>query len=143
MRLMLIFAVVAVAGCSMGEPRDGGGQSMSKMALDCTGGAAPGACVVVVNKKCPWMVCSGDVSHDPIRVHGGGNRIQWVLGAPNLNWRGAGIVPAPASGIQCNAPTGNVVQCSNAGTPSPDPRGWKYTVMLEGVPDLDPWIINN
>lgn len=144
MRLMLIGAVLAIAGCtSAGGPRGGpGGPPAADLSLHCT---PSGNCNVVVRKDCVmgFMACKPAVSHDPVIVTGGGNTILWVLAGAHLRWQGAGIVPDPQSGIQCNAPAGNTVRCSNPGRPSPTPDGWKYTVQIEGVGPLDPWIINN
>ena len=143
MRVMLICVALALAGCSeFGGPRGGGsgGPPSTRAALQCMGGSHPGNCTVVVDRNCHDDCAS--VSHDPVIVTGGANKIMWVLAKAHLKWRGAGIVPDPSSGIHCDSPNGNTVQCSNEGKPHASP-GWKYTVQIQGAPDLDPFIVNN
>ena len=146
-RFALIGAVaLVVLGCtSAGEPRGGTAEvhTTAKPTLHCTPSSD---CIVVVQKKCVlgFIACKTDVSHDPVVVTGGANTIRWVLAGPDLHWRaGGGIAPEAGSGIRCNPPAGsNTVHCENTHQPKPAP-GWKYTVMLEGLPDLDPFIVNN
>ena len=146
-RSILIGALsLAVVGCTTaGEPRGGTAEvhTMAKPTLHCTPSSD---CIVVVQKKCVlgFIACKTDVSHDPVVVTGGANTIRWVLAGPDLHWRaGGGVAPEAGSGIHCNPPAGsNTVHCENTHQPKPAP-GWKYTVMLEGLPDLDPFIVNN
>lgn len=143
-RIVLASLVIALslAGCA-GTPQRGGAVSASDFApyeiLKCRGGDNA-LCVVVVQPRwCAPFNCAPTVDYPWVEVTGGANKIQWVL-ASRAKWRGAGIVFADPT-MSCQPPTGSVVVCNNSGRVRDRPM--KYTVQVQDMKDLDPWVVNN
>ncbi|MEP7208117.1 MAG: hypothetical protein ABI920_14350 [Casimicrobiaceae bacterium] len=142
--LSILLASVLLVGCQGLSPR---GEPLTAadvpadQTLRCRSGDDALHCQVLV--LVPWCSpfgCRPDVDFPKVEVSGGANRITWVLASPSRRWLNPGIV-FDVPGFVCDPPAGRIVVCGNDGRRRD--VGAKYRVRIDGLKELDPWVVNN